>query len=48
VITRGLSVTSLTVGSHPMAYRREEMPKLGVTPAVNLARFRSGQRARVS
>ena len=29
----------LTVGRHPMAYRRAEMNALGVTPAVDLERI---------
>jgi error-prone DNA polymerase len=35
--------TGVTVGPHPMAFRREEMNKLGVTPAKNLLRFRNGR-----
>jgi error-prone DNA polymerase len=40
--------TSLTVGRHPMAHRREAMQKLGVTPAIDLATFHSGRWARVA
>ena len=34
--------TGFTIGRHPMAYRREEMNALGVTPARQLARMRHG------
>jgi error-prone DNA polymerase len=40
--------TSLTVGRHPMAYRRAEMDTLGVTPAAALARVRNGRRVRIA
>jgi error-prone DNA polymerase len=40
--------TGFTIGKHPMAYRREEMNALGVTPARQLARIRHGSRVRVA
>jgi error-prone DNA polymerase len=42
------SGTGFTIGKHPMAYRREEMNALGVTPARQLARMRDGSRVRVA
>jgi len=39
--------TGLTVGPHPMAYHREEMARLGIVPAKQLATLRNGQRLRV-
>jgi error-prone DNA polymerase len=42
------SGTGFTIGKHPMAYRREEMNALGVTPARQLARMRHGSRVRVA
>jgi len=35
--------TGLTIGKHPMAYRREELNKLGVTRAIDLAEIRNGR-----
>jgi len=40
--------TGLTVGPHPMAFRREEMQKLGVTPANALARLKNNRPVRVA
>ena len=40
--------TGFTIGKHPMAYRREEMNALGVTPARQLARMRDGSNVRVA
>jgi error-prone DNA polymerase len=40
--------TGLTVGPHPMAYRRGEMEKLGIKRASELARLRNGQRVRIA
>jgi error-prone DNA polymerase len=40
--------TGVTIGRHPMAYRREEMNALGVTPARQLARMRNGSTVRVA
>jgi error-prone DNA polymerase len=35
--------TGLTIGRHPMAYRREELNKLGVTRAIDLRVIRNGR-----
>jgi len=40
--------TGLTVGPHPMAYRRAEMQTLGARRAVELARLPDGKRVRVA
>ena len=40
--------TGLTVGRHPMAYRRAEMDALGVTPARDLPRVASGGLVRIA
>jgi error-prone DNA polymerase len=40
--------TGLTVGKHPMAYRRAEMQALGVVPAMHLARFPNGRLVRIA
>ncbi|MBZ5594908.1 MAG: error-prone DNA polymerase [Acidobacteriia bacterium] len=40
--------TGFTIGKHPMAYRREELNALGVTPARQLARMRHGSTVRVA
>jgi error-prone DNA polymerase len=40
--------TGFTIGRHPMAYRREEMNALGVTPARGLLRMRHGHTVRVA
>src|SRR5439155_23478789 len=40
--------TGFTIGRHPMAYRREEMNALGVTPARGLLRMRHGRTVRVA
>jgi len=40
--------TGLTIGRHPMAYRRAEMDSLGVTPAAALARVRDGRIVRIA
>jgi error-prone DNA polymerase len=40
--------TGLTVGPHPLAYRRAELDKLGVKPAVALAGLPGGRRVRVA
>jgi error-prone DNA polymerase len=39
--------TGLTVGPHPMAYRRAEMTALGIRPASALKSIPSGQRLRI-
>jgi len=40
--------TGLTVGKHPMAYRRAEMQGLGVVPAMHLARIPNGRLVRIA
>ncbi|HTQ53441.1 MAG TPA: error-prone DNA polymerase [Bryobacteraceae bacterium] len=40
--------TGVTIGRHPMAYRRAEMQVLGVTPAAHLARVPSGRLVRIA
>ena len=40
--------TGLTVGKHPMAYRRTEMNGLGVIPAADLARIPDGRLVRIA
>lgn len=40
--------TGLTVGPHPMAYRRAEMQALGARRAVELAGLPNGKRVRVA
>src|ERR1017187_421380 len=40
--------TGLTVGKHPMAWRRIEMNALGVVPAMHLARIRNGAVVRIA
>jgi error-prone DNA polymerase len=40
--------TSLTIGRHPMHFRREEMNRLGVTPARDLAGLRNGRLVKVA
>jgi len=40
--------TGLTVGRHPMSYRRAEMTALGVKRSVDLARVRNGQLVRIA
>jgi len=40
--------TGLTVGKHPMAYRRAEMQALGVAPAMHLARIPNGRLVRIA
>src|SRR5438034_10676222 len=42
------SGTGITLGRHPMAYRREEMNTLGVTPARHLPQMRNGSAVRVA
>ena len=39
--------TGLTVGPHPMAYRRAEMTALGIRSAAELKSLRNGQRLRI-
>ena len=40
--------TGLTVGKHPMAYRRAEMNALEVTRAIDLARVPDGRLVRIA
>ena len=40
--------TGLTVGKHPMAWRRIEMNALGVIPAMHLARIPNGRIVRIA
>ena len=40
--------TGLTVGKHPMAYRRAEMNRLGVKRAIDLARVPNGRIVRIA
>jgi error-prone DNA polymerase len=40
--------TGVTVGPHPMAYRRAEMNALGVRPAIELERIPHGRRVRAA
>lgn len=40
--------TGLTVGPHPMRYRRAALDRLGVRPAAELARLPNGQRVRTA
>jgi error-prone DNA polymerase len=40
--------TGLTIGRHPMAWRRAEMNALGVTPAIHLARVPDGRLVRIA
>ena len=39
--------TGLTVGPHPMQYRRAEMKKMGIYSAADLARLPNGRRLRI-
>ena len=40
--------TGVNIGRHPMAFRRQEMNELGVTPAALLPQVPSGGRVRVA
>ena len=40
--------TGLTVGKHPLAYRREELNKLGVKRAIDLREIRNGVGVRIA
>jgi error-prone DNA polymerase len=40
--------TGVTIGRHPMAYRRDEMDALGVTPAATLRRVPNGRLVRIA
>jgi error-prone DNA polymerase len=40
--------TSLTIGPHPMSFRRHELAMPGIVPAIELPRVRSGRRVRTA
>jgi error-prone DNA polymerase len=40
--------TGLTVGPHPLTFRRQELAMRGVVPAIELPRVRSGRRVRTA
>jgi error-prone DNA polymerase len=40
--------TGVTIGKHPMAYRRAEMSALGVTRAIDLAKVPNGRLVRIA
>jgi error-prone DNA polymerase len=40
--------TGLTVGPHPLTFRRQELAMRGVLPAIELPRVRSGRRVRTA
>jgi error-prone DNA polymerase len=40
--------TGLTVGPHPMAYRRPQLDSMGIRRACELVELRNGQRVRVA
>ena len=40
--------TSLTIGPHPMTFRRHELSMRGVIPAIELSRVRTGRRVRTA
>jgi error-prone DNA polymerase len=47
-LTSDFRGTGVTIGRHPMAYRRTEMQALGVTPAAHLARVPNGRLVRIA
>src|ERR1017187_1728288 len=47
-LTSDFRGTGMTIGRHPMAYRRTEMQALGVTPAAYLARVPHGRLVRIA
>jgi error-prone DNA polymerase len=47
-LTSDFRGTGVTIGRHPMAYRRTEMQSLGVTPAAYLARVPNGRLVRIA
>jgi error-prone DNA polymerase len=47
-LTSDFRGTGVTIGRHPMAYRRAEMQALGVTPAAYLARVPNGRLVRIA
>jgi error-prone DNA polymerase len=40
--------TSLTIGPHPMSFRRQELSMRGILPAAELPRVRTGRRVRTA
>jgi error-prone DNA polymerase len=40
--------TGLTIGPHPMAYRRSQLDSMGIRRAIDLEKLRNGQRVRVA
>ena len=40
--------TSMTIGPHPMSFRRHELSMRGIIPAIELPRIRSGRRVRTA
>jgi error-prone DNA polymerase len=40
--------TSLTIGAHPMSFRRQELSMRGILPATELPRMRTGRRVRTA
>ncbi len=47
-LTADFRGTGVTIGRHPMAYRRAEMEELGVTPAAHLAGVSDGRLVRIA
>jgi len=47
-LTADFHGTGVTIGRHPMAWRRPEMQALGVTPAAYLARVPNGRLVRIA
>jgi error-prone DNA polymerase len=47
-LTSDFRGTGVTIGRHPMAYRRPEMQALGVTPAARLAHVPHGRLVRIA
>ena len=47
-LTADFRGTGVTIGRHPMAYRRAEMNALGVTPAGRLKQIPHGRRVRIA
>jgi error-prone DNA polymerase len=47
-LTSDFRGTGVTIGRHPMAYRRAEMQTLGVVPAASLARVPDGRLVRIA
>jgi error-prone DNA polymerase len=47
-VAADFSGTGVTVGPHPMAYRREEMRAMGVSRAIDLREIRNGQWVKVA